>query len=76
LINLQVVSVIFQPNLDEEKASQTTCAKACHSKIWQSSWTSLGWHLKATINGLQPVRPVVVTSKAVELEPKAILLVG
>ena len=68
--------LIFAPRLEEEKAGQTTCAKLVASVMkWESAWTGIAWHMKQTQTGLQPQRPVIVTTKSVEIGPGMTLMV-
>ena len=73
---LEVNDLIFAPRLEEEKAGQTTCAKLVAPVMkWESAWTGFAWHMKQTQTGLQPQRPVIVTTKSVEIKPGMTLMV-
>lgn len=67
--------VSFSPAMDESKDAQSSCAKACPSVTWNSSWTSIVWHVRSTLQGLQPVRPVVVSTRLCEIGPSSLLMV-
>eukprot|EP00435_Cladocopium_sp_Y103_P043005 s2845_g12.t1 len=72
----KVNDLIFAPRLDEEKAGQTTCAKAVAPAMkWESAWTGFAWHMKQTQTGLQPQRLVIVATKSVEIKPGMTLMV-
>lgn len=71
----KVDDVTFVPRMDEAKDGQSSCAKACPSVTWNSSWTSIVWHVRSTLQGLQPVRPVVVSTRVCEIGPSSLLMI-
>lgn len=48
--------------------TQSMIAKALPCNHWRSVVTETIWHMKWTMNGLMPVRPVVVLSKGFVLQ--------
>lgn len=70
--------VIFSPLLEELTEgvkSQSMIAKAVNRQQWLSVLTDIIWHVKWTMNGLMPVRPIVVFKKAFSLEASETILV-
>jgi hypothetical protein len=63
--------VIFSPLLEElteGEKSQSMIAKAVNRQQWLSALTDIIWHVKWTMNGLMPVRPIVIFKKAFPLQ--------
>lgn len=74
LLQAEDEKVTFVPNMEEAKDMQGSCGKACSTAIWASSVTAIAWHYRTTIQGIQPIRPIVMTTRSFELEPETILL--
>ncbi|CAJ1427550.1 unnamed protein product [Effrenium voratum] len=68
--------VIFTPLEEDAKSlTQSQVAKLTSgTEVWTSALTSTVWHCKWSLNGLQPIRPVVMLLEDVELENGKILL--
>ena len=69
-------SVAFSP-VDEDqgvKMSQSQAAKLLPPKRWMSAATSIAWHLRPTLNGMQPVRPVCVAVQDLTLPDQKVLV--
>ena len=62
------------PEDKETKLTQAQIAKQTQVNHWNSSVTSLAWHMKPSQKGLQPIRPVVVVTHDINLEPGKILV--
>lgn len=70
-------SVVFSPQPEDKGTTigQAHVAKQSQVSTGKSAVTSTAWHLKQSQKGLQPVRPVVVWTQDVTLEPgKALVL--
>ena len=67
--------VTFCPAMDENMDTQSACAKSCSTLTWKSTWTCVAWHFRSTLQGLQPIRPVVISTRLCELEPGSLLMV-
>jgi hypothetical protein len=69
-------SVIFapQPEAKGVSLSQAHVAKLGQVAAWKSAVTAIAWHLKSSQKGLQPVRPVVIWTQDVTLQPGKILV--
>ena len=65
----------FTPVMDEPMDSQSACGKACSTVAWSSACTMVVWHYRSTLQGLQPIRPVVIATRDLELEPEKLLLI-
>ena len=61
---VQEHDVIFSPMEDEEagaKATQSQAAKLLSPPaVWKSKVTDIGWQFKWSLNGIQPVRAIVL----------------
>ena len=68
--------MIFTPLEEDAKSlTQSQVAKLTSgTEVWSSALTSTVWHCKWSLNGLQPIRPVVMLLEDVELENGKILL--
>ena len=49
-------------------------AKFTSKKAWDSSVTTMGWHVKRTQKGISPVRPIVLLTTNVTLESGKVLV--
>lgn len=69
-------SVIFAPQPEDKgvSLSQAHVAKLGQVAAWKSAVTAISWHLKSSQKGLQPVRPVVIWTQDVTLQPGKILV--
>lgn len=57
------------------KWSQSQAAKKISPKKWETEVSAVGWQLKWSINGLQPVRPIVIAKQDLTVEAgKALVL--
>ena len=59
------------------KMSQSQCAKKLAPPVcWNSRVTKLGWQFKWSLNGIQPVRAVVIVTQDVTIPSGKIFVFG
>ncbi|CAE7279784.1 unnamed protein product, partial [Symbiodinium sp. CCMP2592] len=75
---LEKVNDVIFGAVDEEaslKWSQSQAAKKISPKKWDTEVSAVGWQLKWSINGLQPLRPIVIAKQDLTVEAgKALVL--
>ena len=74
----RVSDVACRPNAAQGEQGVATCSSfgafLPNVRVWNTDWCKSAWVCKWQQHGLMPVRPLVVTTKVVELPPKKALL--
>lgn len=67
----QEIVARISPNADAGLAlSQTNAGCRMPPEYWVTKFTDVVWQLKSTVNGIQPVRPVIALTIDIDLPPK------
>ena len=59
-----------------EAVTQMSAGALQRPHEWSSEHTSLVWMVKSTVNGFQPVRPVIAFISEIDIPPKKAFLLG